>query len=158
MKRVRTVPAAPVRSASATWELIENMIVQSLEPSASIRTDDVRSGLAGVASVGRLLVAGGHLDRHPVTLVAAPVHLSIFTVSGDDALGTDDPEHVVGAATATDWTLYLPSPDPLGAIVEDAVRSHPNLSADEPPGDVPTSAAGPSIDREALARHLDGRR
>lgn len=151
MKRTRTVPAAPVRSASATWSLIEELVVDTLGSSSTITEADVRTELAAAAGVGRMLVAAGHLDKQAIVLVAPPVHLSIYTVSGTDALGEDDPGPVPGASTSTDWTLYLPSPGPMGPAVSAAADGHPNISAEAPPTDEPTQHAA-TIDREALSR------
>lgn len=156
MNRTRIVPAAPVRSASATWALIEDIILGTLAPSSNVTEDDVRAGLAAAAGVGRLLIAAGHLDRDPIVLVAAPVHLSIYTISGHDALGADEPGPVAGGASAIAWTLYLPTPSPLGDAVTSAVDAHPNLSVETPPKEA-AAAATATIDREALARRMGGR-
>jgi hypothetical protein len=157
MNRTRLIPAAPVRSASASWSLLEEIVMGTLASSSAVSDDDVQAGLAAAAGVGRLLIAAGHLDEHPIVLVAAPVHLSIYTISGNKALGAEEPTAVAGGASATEWTLYLPSPSPLTDAVMAAVTSHPNLSSADPPTEAAAPAAA-SIDRAALARRIGEKR
>ena len=52
-----------------------------------------------------MLVAGGHLDKHALVVVADPVYLNITTVSGIAATNLDeDLGPVPGGATSTEWT------------------------------------------------------
>lgn len=154
MKRTRIIAASPTRSASATWVRIEALIAETLEPASAIDDADVQAAVEAARPVGRLLVAGGHLDREPVVLVAGPVHLTILTVSGDGALAQVEPASVPGAALATSWMLYLPSPAPLTDSVAAIAANHVNLSTGEPLEEELAPAAA-SIDRAALARRLD---
>jgi hypothetical protein len=101
---------------------------------------------------GRMLVAGGHLDRHPLTLVAGLVHCQITTVSGTAALTAEENLNPVpGAAEARTFTIYLPNPDPLGAAVSAAVARHVRLSDATPPSERQAAAnSAPLIDLGAL--------
>lgn len=153
MKRSRVVAAAPSRSASATWAEIEELVRSTLAASATIDENSVAAGMSAARGVGRLLVAGGHLDTYPLVLVAPPVHLSISTVSGPRALEQEVVAGVPGGSTATEWTLYLPTPEPLGAAVQAATNAHANLSAAEAPLEAKT-VPRTGIDRIALARRV----
>ncbi len=137
MKRHRDVAAAPHRGASATWQVITQLVADSLERSSTIARSDVEAAMAAAAPVGRHLVAGGHLDRQPLTLVAAPMYCTIGTVSGTAALSLDENlDPIPGVATATQFVVYLPTPGPLARMVKDAAAGSPHLSAAPPPDDV----------------------
>lgn len=101
-----------------------------------------------------MLVAGGHLDRHPVTLIAGAVRCEIITISGTAALTAEENLNPIpGAADATAYMIYLPTPDPLQATVADVVVGHDRLSDAEPPAARSQAAsAGPLIDTEALRK------
>lgn len=153
MQRRRQVAAAPERTTSETAETISELIRDSLARADKIDLADVDDALAKARPAFLALVAGGHLDTNPLVLVAAALHLSITTVSGDGALTLEENLAAVpGAASATEWTLYLPTPDPLGGMVKDVADSHPNLSVDEPPGDSAAEEASAALDLDALAR------
>jgi hypothetical protein len=149
MRRTRIVPAAPVQSASATWSVIAELVVSALETSI-ISNDDVEAAVACLGGVGRSLISGGHLDKHPIILVAPPVHLSIYTVSGPDAFRTEAPRTVPGGSSATEWKLYLPTPEVLVDVITAAIQEHPHLSIDDAPTTVPSTAAA-ALDGNALA-------
>jgi hypothetical protein len=133
--------------------VIADLVRATLGPSEAIGDDSVTTALEAAAGVGRLLVASGHLDAHPLVLVAPPVHLSISTVSGSQALGLELPVAVPGGASASEWTLYLPTPDPLLNAVQTVADAHANLSAEEAPAEALVAPAA-GIDREALARRM----
>ena len=143
MRRTRKVAAAPERSAGETWGVISDLITDTLTRSETIEESDVGKALGAVGGIGRMLIGGGHLNKAPITLVADGVHLEITTVSGDDAVGmSENLSPAPGAAAAEDWTLYLPTPDPLKDAVAAMVAAHPCLSAGEAPS--PSAKAEPS--------------
>jgi hypothetical protein len=114
---------------------------------------EVDDALAAARPAGLALIAGGHLDRQPIVLVGAPVHLSVTTVSGDRALTLEENTDVPGGASIDEWTLYLPTPEPLGVSVRAVAATHPRLSSDEPPAEAePAAQAASLLDRDALAR------
>jgi hypothetical protein len=157
MQRYRQVAAAPQRRASETWEAIGELVLATLDRSPSIAASDVIAAMNAASAIGRVLVAGGFTDSHPVVLIADPVYLNITTVSGVAATNLDeDLGPVPGGATATEWTIYLPTPDPLGNAVRTAIAGVLNLSADVPPGESMSKSAnfGASgmLDLDALAR------
>jgi hypothetical protein len=97
------------------------------------------------SGAGRALVAAGHLDKHAIVVVANPIHLSITTVSGATASDIDeDLGAVPGGATVTDWTIHLPTPDPVGDIVRAATTGSSHLSAEVPLSESATKVAGSS--------------
>lgn len=134
--------------------MIEELVVDTLTASPHIPVKDVRTALEAAASVGRHLVAGSYLNKSPLVLVAATLRLEILTISGDDALTEgDDATAVPGAATASDWTLYLPKPKPLTETVRGVAKTNPHLSSEDPPETAEeTKSAEPAIDREAIRR------
>lgn len=154
MDRRRTIAAAPLRGSTQAWTVIEELITNTLTASTNISSNDVRSALDVAAEVGRHLVAGGYLRKSALVLVAGSLRLEIHTVTGDEALTSgDDATAVPGAAQASDWVLYLPTPDPLGKIVQAAAERNPHLSSSIPPDAAEQAkSAGPAIDRDAIRR------
>jgi len=160
MQRHRDIAAAPRRSAIATWQTITDLVADTLDRSPHIDRADVESVMATAATVGLPLVAGGHLDQHPLTLVADPVYCTISTVSGTAALSLEESSNpVLGGVQATEFVLHLPTPEPLEELVRAAAERSPHLSAD-PPSDLETRAeaadrgvrGGGLVDLEALTR------
>jgi hypothetical protein len=162
MQRHRQIAAAPERAASETWDVISGLIVTTLERSPDIAGSDVAEVMELAAPVGRMLIAGGHLDRHPLTLVASPVHLSITTVSGSAATVMEENlDPVPGGASAEEWMVHLPTPDPMGDLVRRTAAGSTHLSADVPPTSVVAESelavSASAIDLDALARRERGR-
>ena len=111
MLRNRTIAASPVRSASATWQVITGLVADTIATSAALSRSEAEQAMSVAASAGRMLIAGGHLDQHPLTLVAGLVHCRISTVSGTAALTAEENLNPVpGAAAAKTFTIYLPIP------------------------------------------------
>jgi hypothetical protein len=154
MERRRSVAASPRRSASETWATIGELVTNSLSVSSYLDRAEISAALAVAGSVGRPLIAGGHLDREPVVLVAASLHLSVTTISGDDALPEVDGETaaVPGAATAKDWTLHLPTPEPLANVVKEAAKRNRHLSAEPAPESAEKASSTEALDFDALRR------
>jgi hypothetical protein len=159
VQRHRDIAAAPQRGAAATWEAITRLIADTLGRSAVINRTDVETAMRAAAPVGRHLVAGGHLDRQPLTLIAEPVYCTISTVSGTAALSLEENLNPIpGGASAETFTIYLPAPAVLAQAVKDAAKASPHLSADAPPepaGEATPARAGARvdvIDLDALAR------
>ncbi len=136
VKRHRAVAAAPVRTAGECWSVITSLVADSLTRSPRIDGGDVSAAMAAAAGVGRMLIAGGHLDDQPVVVVAGTMHLSITTVSGDEAFTLEENLNPVpGAASADSWTIHLPAADPLAAVVRSGAAASAHLSAEPPPAD-----------------------
>jgi hypothetical protein len=160
MLRHRDIAAAPRRSATATWQTITDLVADTLNRSPHIDRADVESVMTTAARVGLPLVAGGHLNQHPLTLVADPVYCTISTVSGTAALSLEENLNPVpGGVQATEFTLHLPTPDPLEELVRATAERSPHLSAD-PPSDLAARAEAADrgvrgsslVDLEALTR------
>jgi hypothetical protein len=159
MRRRRDIAAAPRRSATATWQTISDLVADTLDRSPHIDRADIELVMATAATAGLPLVAGGHLDQHPLTLVADPVHCTISTISGTDALTLEENLHPIpGGAQATDFTLHLPTPDPLEDLVQATAKRSAHLSTDPPPDHVTQGEAMDGdvqdglVDLNALAR------
>jgi hypothetical protein len=92
-----------------------------------------------------MLIAGGHLEKDPLVVVAGDLWLEITTVSGDAALTLDENLNPVpGSATAPDWMVHLPAGGPLGRFVQDVANGDSHLSDEEP--SVTTKAPGRNAD------------
>lgn len=159
MRRTREVAATPVRSASATWTVIAGLVADTVAQSSSLSRDEAVQAMSAAEAVGRMLVAGGHLHKHPITLVAGKVHCEISTVSGTAALTLEENLNPVpGAAGAGDFMIYLPSPAPLQEQVKGAADGHVRLSDAAPPAaETKAASSGLLIDREALRRAVTQR-
>jgi hypothetical protein len=154
VRRTRQVAASPVRSASGTWSVIADLVADTLAQSSALSRDEAVQVMSVAEAVGRVLIAAGHLHKHPITLVAGSVHCEITTVSGTTALTLDENLNPVpGAAGADDFTIHLPSPAPLQEQVKAAADRHARLSDAAPPApETKAATSGPLIDREALRR------
>jgi hypothetical protein len=155
MQRRREIAASPERTTSETVEAISDLIRDSLARADKLNRSDIDDALTTARSAFLALTAGGHLDANALVVIAAALHLSITTVSGDRALTLEENlDAVPGAATATEWTLYLPTPDPLAAMVTKVADSHPNLSVAEPPAESAQASetASAALDLDALAK------
>lgn len=133
MQRHREIAASPERTAGETWQVITELITATLERSSTISRAAVEATMAGAGGVGRMLIAGGHLEADPVVVVAGDLWLEITTVSGDVALTLEENLNPVpGAASAEAWTVHLPSDGPLAKFVKDVAKGDPHLSSDKP--------------------------
>ncbi|WP_217494692.1 hypothetical protein [Frankia sp. CgS1] len=143
--------ASPVRSASGTWTVITNLVADTVAQAPALSRDEALEAMAAAEAVGRMLIAAGHLNKHAIILVAGKVHCEITTVSGTAALTAEENLNAVpGAAGATEFTIYLPSPTPLQQQVSAAADRHPRLSTAVPPSEAQSENAGPLVDLEAL--------
>jgi hypothetical protein len=155
MRRHRDIAAAPRRSATETWQTIADLVADTLDRSPHIDRVEVEAVMATAATVGRPLLAGGHLNQHPLTLVADPVRCTIGTVSGTAALSLEENLNPIpGGAQATEFTLHLPTPDPLEAVVRAAAERSPHLSAD-PPADLALATRAEAVDGEVQTGLVD---
>lgn len=136
MIRHRDISASPVRTAYEAWTVISKLVTDTLERSPSIDAPSARRTLERLTTAGLALIAPGHLDRQPLTLVAEPLRLTIGTVSGElafRALEYENLNPVPGAANATDWVLYIPCPDPLAPLIDSVVDGLEKVSSESPP-------------------------
>lgn len=154
MKRHRDVAAAPVRSPAEAWSAITGLVVATLYRSA-VSQSDVTTAMSAATPAGLALIAGGHLDRQPLTLISGSVYCTIGTVSGTSAFGVDENlEAIPGAALATGFIVHLPCPHPHVDFVRSVAEASPHLSAAEPSEPVAEAAARGRgiIDLAALER------
>ncbi len=159
--RRRTIASSPVRPATDAWATIGTLVADTLDRSAVISRDAVEAVFSTAAGLGRQMVAGGHLERHDLVLVAAPVHLAIRTVSGAAAITLEENlDPVPGGASATGWMVHLPTPDPLAQLVRELANRVEHLSAEPAPVEVERAATAnghsPAIDLAAVAQRLGG--
>jgi hypothetical protein len=156
MQRHRRVAAAPKRTSFECWEIISALITSSVAKSKHLSDQELAASLDVAQGVCTALVAGGHLDDHPLTVVAQDLHLSLTTVSGDDATTLDENLNPVpGAAEAKTWMVYLPMPSPLESIVKEITAKDEHLSCADPPSIASAaSSEAKSLVNPAVARRL----
>ena len=155
MARHRDIAASPVRTSAETWDAIRELIAATLARSEHVDGAMVRRTLDHAAPAGTALVAAGYTGGADITLVAAPLRLTIRTVGGYEAFKAHADENlnpVPGAASAQDWTVYLPSPAGLSALGDDVIEGAEHLSSGPPPQEAQESAntSTPVIDLRRL--------
>lgn len=156
MLRRREVAASPARRADEAWDVVVGLIADTLDRSESIERSEVMEDLAALAVVGPRLVAARHLEKSPVVVVADPVHLSISTVSGVEAMKLEENlAPVPGGASATTWKVYVPAPEPIAPDVAAAIAGSDRVTAEPPPDAIVKAARAAEVfDLDALARRL----
>ncbi len=153
MARHREVASSPARAMAETWGAIANLVAVTLGRSASIHEADVRRAFDLALAAGNALVAGGHLARAPVTVIAAPLYLTISTVSGEKAFKTLEDENnsaAPGASTAETWMVYLPKPAGLASLIDEVVSESEHLSSATPPAETQAASTIPAMDLRRL--------
>jgi hypothetical protein len=155
VQRRREIASSPQRSAGEAWQVITDLVAVTLERSPNIDRSTVDATMGATNGVGRMLIAGGHLESSPIVVVAGQLWLEITTVSGDRALTIEEnPNPVPGAATADDWKVHLPADGSLAKIVKDVVKTDDHLSSDEPVVEVISEGRQTvgALNKAALAR------
>jgi hypothetical protein len=157
MARHRNIAGSPARTAGETWETISSLVSATLGKSSSIAESSVSTVMNDLSPAGLALVASGHLQKLPLTVVAEPLRLTINTVEGEDAFSTMDDENlgpVPGAATATSWTVHLPTPAGLSDLVAEVVSACDHASTGSPPAE-PVAKEASSSSQAFDLRRLD---
>lgn len=155
MNATRTIPGRPIRSGTEVAEAIVDLIASTLDPSPHIAAEAVRTELAAALPALALLASGGHLADGALVLTAADLRLVIKVPVGEAALTANENTAAPGAATATNWTLHLPTPDGMAALAESAASACVHVSINPAPTVTARSeatASSPGID---LTRLLD---
>jgi hypothetical protein len=155
MQRHRDIAAAPCRASAVTWQVITDLVADTLDRSPHLARADVETVMLTARIAGLPLVAGGHLDTHPIILVAGSVNCTIGTVSGTAALSLEENlSPIPGAASATGFTVHLPVTDPLADLIRATARRSPHLSAGPPDPQAGQGDGGRRdlVDFEALSR------
>ncbi len=157
MQRHREIAASPVRSASEVWEVLTQLLIDTATRSAHIGEVEVSAALAAAAPAGMMLIAAGHLERQPIVFVADTLQLSITTMSGDKAFAVEENLNPVpGAAEAAEWTLHLPTPEPVGDSIATLISGVDHLSSEPVTGGESTireaaPSPAPALDLKALS-------
>ncbi len=156
MNATRTIAGRPIRSSTEVADAIVNLIASTLDPSAHIAAEGVRTELAAALSALALLASGGHLVDGALVLMAADLRLVINVPVGEAALtATENIAEPRGAATAEDWTLHLPTPGGMAALAEAAASACSHLSTDPAPTATARSEAAVTSLGIDLTRLLD---
>lgn len=143
--RHRVIAGAPERCASATADLVVVMLTETLAAASSLDSEAVARELDAVHGAARMLIAGKHLAERALVLRAHPLRLEITVATGDKAASVDQNlGKVPGAASATDWTLHVPAPAPIGDWIADAVRALDHVTIDAPSA-ITEPAAAPAV-------------
>ena len=156
MLRRRYIAASPVRRADEAWIVIVDLIADALDQSTTIKRAEVVEAFTVAATVGPRLIAARHLEKSPIVVDADPLQLSIYTVSGVEALSIEENlGPVPGASSALAWKVRLPAAEPLTADVVAAVTGSAHLTTEVPTSIDGKSASGAEFfDFDALGRRL----
>jgi hypothetical protein len=160
MQRHRNIAAAPARTASEVSGVLNSLLAETLIRSPHISDTEIATTLEALKPACIMLIAAGHLEREPIVLVAGNLYLSISTVSGDEALSIDENlDPVPGAADASDWSLHVPTPDPVGDAIAALLSgvSHISTEPADPNSPNPVSAparAASALNLEALGERM----
>lgn len=159
--RYRSIAGAPERSANETSTVLMDVVGETLAAAKALDCEIVERELAQGREVVRMLIAGKHLADSPIVLAADPLRVEITVVSGDGALALkENLGKVPGAATATDWTLYVPAPAPIASWIEQALHGLKHLTTERAPAHASGSSAAQlesaDIDADALRRVAGG--
>lgn len=153
MERRRAIAGSPVRNSVQAWSTVVDLIVATLGRSPHLDERQVHGELLATESIGPRLVAGGHLETQPIVLLAGNLHLNITITSGAEAFALEENlDAVPGGASATDWTVHLPTPATLASAVIEATEGSGHLTTAPPPAVATKSAAIDLIDLDVLAR------
>lgn len=152
MKRVRKLAGAPHRTATAAWDILTNLITDTLVASPHITAADVAAALAPLKGIGAALIAGGHLAKTPLVLVSNNLHLSITVATNDAALDVAENLNPVpgGGSATSDWMLYLPTPASLTSIVSIAAGQSAHLSIESAPDELQAESASATTSAGAI--------
>jgi len=155
MERTRTIAGSPVRSSTATWTAVTELIVATLDVSPHLDGESIRAECDRIAGAMSAVIAANGLQGDGLTLVADPVHLHLLVATGNDAFSAEADERldaVPGGTTATDWTLYVVPPALLEATVNEAAAgaSHVKLGPPPAPQSSKAQSAGFKIDLDAF--------
>lgn len=147
MERTRNIAASPVRPAGEAWNVVKNLLADSLEKSSHVPDSSVASALAPLNGIAPALIASGYLANEPLVLVAGDLKLSVFAICGDDAFSVEENlSPVPGAASAPEtWRMYVPSPVHLRQTVNAACSNDAHLISGKPP--VATESASANASR-----------
>lgn len=146
MQRHRRLTGPPLRTASAAWGVLTTLIKDTLVASKNIDAVAVTVALAPLRGLGPALIAAGHLETTPITLISNILHVNITVATGAGVVGVEENLNPVpGGATATqDWTVYLPSPAPLAAVIAEVASQSEHLSVDPVPAVSSSTSAPPA--------------
>jgi len=134
LNATRTIPGRPIRSGTDVADAIVDLIASTVDGSPHIATAALRSELAAAVPALALLASGGHLVEGALVLTAADLRLVINVPIGEAALAAiENIAAPQGAATATDWTLHLPTPGSMAALAESAASACTHVSIDPAP-------------------------
>lgn len=125
--------------------MLTTLITDTLVASKNINAVDVSVALAPLRGLGPALIAAGHLETAPITLVSNTLHVNITVATGAGVVGVEENLNPVpgGASATQDWTVYLPSPAPLAAVIAGVASQSEHLSVDAVPVADSSSSAAP---------------
>jgi hypothetical protein len=159
--RTRQIAASPYRSAREAWETAKELVATTLERSPNVVAGTVAGALAPLDGVATTLIAAGHLDARPLTLVDADLHVDLRFIGGDASFVVEENLAPVpgGASASTDWVLYINPPTHLVGVVDAACAASAHLKRGKSPAFTEAASVAASsawaIDPDAL-RRIDG--
>lgn len=162
MKRTRSIAGTPVRSATEAWNVIKELLADTLERSAEISEGSVGFALLPLDGLAPSLVASGALAETPIELIAGKLHIEIYVIRGDRAFEVDENLSPVpgGASAPNTWKLYVSPPAHLVDLITSATEDNEHLQVGSPPAGQTSAQASSTSPKlrinESALRRLGG--
>ena len=144
----RRIAATPVRSASATWDVISDLL--------GAAGGDIATGLDEAADVGSMLIAEEHTAANPVILSGCGPQVRVYTLHGTDAIdGSQLNEQALTIVASDNWHLNLPASGSDFDLANAAVDGIANIDVYDPSDDNGRQlATGPLPSRQPVTVDL----
>jgi len=150
----RRVISTPARSASASWDVIMELVSAAGSPA--------RQELQAIEGIASCIIAEESLKSDPCVVFGSGPRVRIYCLYNEDAIAGDDASEAALTFTPAegDWQMSLPcAADDLEWIKKALSERSTHVTArelgtavDQEPPNASTSSTGAVIDREAFLR------
>lgn len=133
----RTIRSAPYRSATATWAVITELLLQG-------RTGAARNELQAVAGIAASLITDQAPKDAPIVVTCDGPRTRVYCLYDDEAVdGGDASENTIGFDPLRgDWAISLPCPKDDLAWISKSLAVHSNrITARDPDAEVAAATA-----------------
>jgi hypothetical protein len=138
---------------------VARLITNTLTVGAAVSELEIAAALAPLAGLAPALIAAGHLEKAPLVLVDAAMHLSISVATGAAALELEENLNPVpgGASSTSTWMLHVPCPSTFASGLNAVISGNGRLTLAPAPVEATAQASAPGslIDVRALDKLRD---
>ena len=121
----RRIAAAPVRTASDTWDVISDLL--------GAAGGDIATGLSQAADVASMLIAEEHTAGNPIILSGCGPQIRVYTIHGSDAIdGSQLNERALTIVASDAWQLTLPATGPDYGLARESLHDIANIDVYDP--------------------------